>query len=452
MPDIDFNIKAGNSLVGLLDKHAIPLELQDMLPDIQRFSRNLQAFRQNQLLAQTASAEPIDLAKAKAELLKEEKALVEKANRFVKLKNAFHWLIEFNAILESGGFDVIIGNPPYVEYSKVKKDYTISEKEYKTFKCGNLYAYCIERSFNVLKQGGRFGMIVPISAFANQSMLELQRITKQKQSVYLSSFHQRPAQLFDGVLQRLSILLLQNDKADSNSVFTTPVYRWYASERESLFSKIKYTKTSQDSQTHFLKFGSQLETRIHSKFLLHQKIEKYLAPDIRGSTSNFVSYRTAGGGYWWTFLNTEFQTESLSNKRAFFDKKYDAKVFMAALNSSLFWWYYYTNYDLFNLKDYMIFSFRMNYPAEINILKQLSRLSIDLEKDYKKNVCSYQINSKTRGKNETLTYQNYKSKPIIDEIDKVLAAHYGFSEEELNFIINYDIKYRMGKGAAEEEE
>ena len=37
-----------------------------------------------------------------------------------------------------------------------------------------------------------------------------------------------------------------------------------------------------------------------------------------------------------------------------------------------------------------------------------------------------------------------KSKLIIDEIDKVLAKHYGFTEEELDFIINYDIKYRMG--------
>lgn len=40
-------------------------------------------------------------------------------------------------------------------------------------------------------------------------------------------------------------------------------------------------------------------------------------------------------------------------------------------------------------------------------------------------------------------------KPIIDEIDRLLAKHYGFTPEELDFIINYDIKYRMG---AEEEE
>jgi len=32
-----------------------------------------------------------------------------------------------------------------------------------------------------------------------------------------------------------------------------------------------------------------------------------------------------------------------------------------------------------------------------------------------------------------------------DGIDKILAKHYGFTEGELDFIINYDIKYRMGR-------
>lgn len=39
-------------------------------------------------------------------------------------------------------------------------------------------------------------------------------------------------------------------------------------------------------------------------------------------------------------------------------------------------------------------------------------------------------------------------KPIIDEIDRVLVRHHRFTEEELDFIVNYDIKYRMG-GTAE---
>ncbi len=44
-------------------------------------------------------------------------------------------------------------------------------------------------------------------------------------------------------------------------------------------------------------------------------------------------------------------------------------------------------------------------------------------------------------------YRKYfpqQCKPIADQIDTILAEHYGFTPEELDFIINYDIKYRMG--------
>lgn len=48
-------------------------------------------------------------------------------------------------------------------------------------------------------------------------------------------------------------------------------------------------------------------------------------------------------------------------------------------------------------------------------------------------------------------YQRFRPKAIkgiIDEIDEVLAMHYGFTDEELDFIINYDVKYRMGRDAS----
>jgi len=38
------------------------------------------------------------------------------------------------------------------------------------------------------------------------------------------------------------------------------------------------------------------------------------------------------------------------------------------------------------------------------------------------------------------------SKPIIDDIDVMVAEHFGFDGEELDFIRNYAIKYRMGQG------
>jgi hypothetical protein len=62
-----------------------------------------------------------------------------------------------------------------------------------------------------------------------------------------------------------------------------------------------------------------------------------------------------------------------------------------------------------------------------------------------------EMNYKKIRKLRIQTFQPRESKPIIDEIDRVLAKHYNFTDEELDFIINYDIKYRMGKNNEEEE-
>ncbi len=95
----------------------------------------------------------------------------------------------------------------------------------------------------------------------------------------------------------------------------------------------------------------------------------------------------------------------------------------------------------------MIFSFRLTY----DINKSLIELSLSLEEDMNKKKNILVVNSKTRGIVESYVYKKKLSKPIIDEIDKVLARHYGFTEEELDFIINYDIKYRMGDELNEEK-
>lgn len=62
---------------------------------------------------------------------------------------------------------------------------------------------------------------------------------------------------------------------------------------------------------------------------------------------------------------------------------------------------------------------------------------------------------KMKFKHDTLTVQHIfpkQSKPIVDAIDRVLAKHYGFTDEELDFVTNYDIKYRMGREADAEGE
>jgi hypothetical protein len=72
--------------------------------------------------------------------------------------------------------------------------------------------------------------------------------------------------------------------------------------------------------------------------------------------------------------------------------------------------------------------------------------------DMKKNAVRRTAFSRMTGRVEYDEFWPRYSKLIIDKIDRVLAKHYGFTDEELDFIINYDIKYRMGREADEGDE
>jgi hypothetical protein len=257
---------------------------------------------------------------------------------------------------------------------------------------------------------------------------------------YVSNFHQRPAALFEGVLQRLSIFI-SSKRSLRKGIFSTNVYRWKTENRKDLFQNINYILADQSHQKHVLKIGYLIEQSILKKYFRQTQIASYL--DKNTVQNNSIFYRTAGGGYWVTILNTPFATTSLSNKSTSFHKSFNAKVFSAALNSNLFWWYYTINFDQFNFKDYMIFGFKFSYPDDSETQKMLALLSNKLEKELMANATSYTINSKTRGSNETITYNKYLCKETMDQIDRVLGKHYGFSEEEIEFLINYDYKYRM---------
>src|SRR5262249_49423 len=87
---------------------------------------------------------------------------------WVKSYQPFHWFLHFHGILNSGGFDVIIGNPPWKEYSSVKTSYTV--RGYETEPSGNLYALCTERSVSVLSQKGFLSFIVQLPIVSSSRM------------------------------------------------------------------------------------------------------------------------------------------------------------------------------------------------------------------------------------------------------------------------------------------
>jgi hypothetical protein len=93
-------------------------------------------------------------------------------------------------------------------------------------------------------------------------------------------------------------------------------------------------------------------------------------------------------------------------------------------------------------------------PREMSAdaLELLSALGRDYVKDLRLNAeKAVRVDKGTKAV-ECLSFRVNQSKPILDEIDTVLAGHYGFTEEELDFILNYDIKYRLDRSTGEEEE
>ena len=474
LPDIDFNIRCGNTLVGYATQKELEAGIaysdfftaeefrNKVTEEMEKVSLTYDVFKTIQL---TQTEDMAAFKRAKHDLKVRLATLNDLLNRqmygsvsstidydaWLSSHQPFHWLAEFYEIIYgNGGFDVIIGNPPYVGYTRKNKETKIAIIDiyqvmgYSTLPTSNLYAFTIERSSNLMHNKSKTGMIIPISAFANDSMKELQSLFKSSfADLYISNFHQRPAQLFVGVLQRLSIFIAQKDIP--NNIFTTGIYRWYEDNRKLLFQNLSYVKTDQSHQNHMIKLGTPLETNIFSKYVTNRTVSTYIGGN---NIQNAMFYRTAGGGYWVTFLNKEFDCVSVSNKHTSFLPDYIAKYFTAALNSNLFWWYYSINYDLFNFKDYMIFGFQITYDNEI--VGKIVKASDKMENNLRKNALYYVINSKTNGATDTVTYKKQLSKEVMDEIDQILAQHYGFTEEELDFIINYDIKYRMGDELNEE--
>ncbi len=46
----------------------------------------------------------------------------------------------------------------------------------------------------------------------------------------------------------------------------------------------------------------------------------------------------------------------------------------------------------------------------------------------------------------------YPGSPIADQIQRLLAGQYGLTDEGVDFIVSYDIKYRVGQESAEDSE
>ncbi|HZU68416.1 MAG TPA: DNA methyltransferase [Ktedonobacteraceae bacterium] len=427
LPGIGFNIRAGNTLVGFASEEETKRAIEGKTTG-KGSTREERAF-QNQVIF--------------------DDRLEQKAQ-----DQPFHWWVEFYGIMKRGGFDVIIGNPPYVEYGKVRGLYTI--QQYMTASCGNLYAYTVERSLKLQHRHSRFGMIVPHSAFCTDRMEPLMDLCIHScVSMWISTYCIRPAKLFAGVDQRLAIFVSEPG-AGPAVLYSTQYHRWQEEARPALFTTLEYKDvTGVAFHNSIPKIHTASEKNIWKKLTTFRELLSQLSdtgtPVFFHNAPRYWIRAMTFAPYFWN----ERDGEQISShvKSLLLSEKIDSDVVAGVMNSSLFYWWFIV---LSNCRDLTMREIE-HFPLGLDSMREcdkqvLASICQRLMDDYRRHAVRKEAQYKATGRVIYDEFYPRHSKPIIDEIDRVLAQHYGFTGEELDFIINYDIKYRMGQNQDDEGE
>lgn len=366
--------------------------------------------------------------------------------RIANQNKFFHWELEFPEVMIRGGFDIAIGNPPYVDVKTNDYKYSID----KTLDTRNLYSYMMEvTSYNLCKNG-KLGVVVPIGSTNSSSMKSLQELLlKESSSINIATFDIRPSKIFTNVDQRVSIINVQKGNGELE-VNTSKYNRWYSSERKNLFGNIKYVKNTYTKSNYgFFKIGLDIENRILKKLKNSDtKIENFI-----DATNDNILYYHGAVRYWIKsmnylpyFVKNGVRQKSSEYKMISLKRNISNNSLIAVINSSLFYWYWTISSDCRHLTKDNILSF----PIDLGRLTKekanvLDKLVDELMISYKKNSEPKVVNMKSVGEIEYAEFKPQKSKIIIDNIDKVLGEFLNFTQEEVEFIVNYDIRFRVGE-------
>ena len=314
LPDVDFNIRCGNTLVGyacqkeidnaLVDKGMFAqLEFNEKVNNLlQVVSKTYDTFKWLQInqdddrsaykeAKQQLKAKLVELEDLLNHLMFGGKVNNWQYQQWLHNTQPYHWYAEYYEIMSKGGFDVIIGNPPYVQYftkdrktgKSISDIYTLLSTDYDTLSCGDLYSYCVERAIKDLRNANnRIGMIVPISIVSTDGYSSLRKVlTMGLKGCYFSNFGVRPSKLFDGVDKRLTIFINSSEQVYYNTKYT----RWNTEERDNIFNKLNYERVNMDfiHISGFPKISTDIELSI---------LNKLSKPQFRNPTNSLRSLRS----------------------------------------------------------------------------------------------------------------------------------------------------------------
>ena len=366
-------------------------------------------------------------------------------------KPFFLWHIYFADVfkgannLDNSGFDIVIGNPPYgaklsQEDKEVLKKKYISAQTIKGIQKGSLdtYTLFIELGYNLLKKGGNLGFIVPISITSSEAVTGIHKLLRNNcRAIKLSSYAVRPKPVFENAMVNTSIIQYVKTNTPCESILSTKMYRRGKNfNLEQLINNLEFVETKDLMLLGRIpKISYNIERNILTKILNQKTISKYLSE--KGSP---IYYRAAGGRYFKVVTN--YSTGSSAEKMLLFSSKLSNSI-GGILSSNLSFWFYQIYSDNLNWKSYEIENFTIPYLNDKDI--------VALEKLYQKYLADIENNAKNRTVTEDSSYhisefKEYKiqkSKHIIDQIDDLICPLYGLTQEEIDFIKNYEIEFRL---------
>lgn len=318
-------------------------------------------------------------------------------------------------------FDIIIGNPPYVEDSK---SFSIGINKY-----GNIYANILQNSVDILNKNGIMGFIIPLSYVSTQRMTKIRKYIESKTSKQIIyNYADRPSCLFPSVHQKLSILIAHTGVM-LHEVWTSNYKYWNKNERASLFKDNQVFRNQFINDSFYPKIGNNIENNIYKKVLFDGKNNILNLTIQQSEWSIFLNMRAC-------FWIKAFSFKQNSNEYKEFKFEQNMRDFiLCVLNSSLFFLYWNIVSDCWHItkKDLQYFKIptkEIDYTFFSNKWKELE---CNLEKT-KQYIGSKQVQYE---------YKHKMSKSIIDEIDDALGKIYDLSEQEIIYIKKYAEKYRL---------
>lgn len=516
LPNIDFNIVVGNSLVGWLDEQIEIKTITDLLNDdyVRGALEGLRTFysqKIDEIITLLMENTPLKVAEAYRklmnlyatetgpravrlrELLENLRSRMYEAitgpycialklrNKFVenvKRRKPFHWRFDFGSILKNGGFDVVIGNPPYIEDGNYNStDLEVIRKRYFTKNCGNTHAYFTERAIKLLKKGGYFGFIVPISLVSTDRMAPVREFLRVNSNpLEYFNFDDRPGKIFSGLEHCRATIVIAEKGDGTNTVVTSRYHRWYTRDRPKLFDNLQTIEWEIENGEIVPKIGTKIEKRILQKLIdvsNGKKVGDYLLDHEKSGTTK-IWYHNAPL-YWIHAHSDEFVPKvkyykimGKSEKEAKLGELFDEKisdqyvplivekehvdVLLALLNSSLFYWWF----VIWSDGRHLLLQHIKEFPLDLNSFSEDARARLrslvnKLMESYEKHA---KLRTNTRKPSSTkpfryaIVYKEYSPKSsvdIIDEIDNVLAELLNLTKEEKEFIKNFDRVFRMGE-------